>query len=87
METDTNDSDAFIKQDIKQELSCCSCYFEDIIIKIMNIEDNENEADINNPQCKECFERAKGTGVFLPCEAIGVCIKNEKEFRRLINAL
>ena len=29
METDTNDSDAFIKQDIKQELSCCSCYFED----------------------------------------------------------
>lgn len=45
------------------------------------------KADINNPQCKECFERAKGTGVFLPCEAIGVCIKNEKEFRRLINAL
>ncbi len=45
------------------------------------------KADINNQQCKECFERAKETSIFLPCEAIGVCIKNEKEFRRLINAL
>ena len=38
METDTNDSDAFIKQDIIQELNCCSCYFEDIIIKIIDVE-------------------------------------------------
>ena len=38
METDTNDSDAFIKQDIVQELNCCSCCFEDIIIKIINVE-------------------------------------------------
>ena len=43
METDTDNTDAFIKRDIIQELSCCSCYFEDIIIKIMNIEDDENE--------------------------------------------
>ena len=43
METDTDNTDTFIKHDIIQELSWCSCYFEDIIIKIMNIEDNEND--------------------------------------------
>ena len=45
------------------------------------------KADINNQQCKECFKRAKEQGVLLPCEAVGVCIKNEKEYRRFINAL
>ena len=43
METDTDDTDAFIKHDIIQELNCCSCYFEDIIIKIITVEDNKNE--------------------------------------------
>ena len=43
IETDTDDTDVFIKRDIIQELNCCSCYFENIIIKIMNVEDNENE--------------------------------------------
>lgn len=41
METDTDNTDAFIKRDIIQELSFCSCYFEDIIIKTMNVEDDE----------------------------------------------
>lgn len=45
------------------------------------------KADINNQKCKECFRRAKETGVLLPCETISICIKDEKEFRRLINAL
>ena len=43
METDTDNTDAFIEHDIIQELSCCSCYFEDIIVKIITVEDNENE--------------------------------------------
>ena len=43
METDTDNTDTFIKRDIIQELSCCSCYFENIIIKTMSVEDNENE--------------------------------------------
>lgn len=41
METDVDWDNKFIEKDIKQELSCCSCYFEDIIIKIMNIEDGD----------------------------------------------
>lgn len=47
METETNNSDEFIKRDIQQELSCCSCYYEDIIIKIFNIEENANENKIS----------------------------------------
>lgn len=45
------------------------------------------KSDINNELCKECYNRAKQYGVLLPCEATGCCIKNEKEFRRFINAL
>ena len=47
METDSNDSDAFIKRDIKQELSCCSCFYEDIDIRIFNIEDSIDEDKIS----------------------------------------
>lgn len=43
METDTDDSDVFIEHDIKQELNCCTCFYEDIHIKIWNIEDDANE--------------------------------------------
>lgn len=48
METETDESDAFIEHDIKQELSCCSCcFYEDMYIKIFNVEDivNENKVD------------------------------------------
>jgi len=47
METDTDNTDTFIKHDIIQELSCCSCYFEDIIIRIFNIEDNVDEDKVS----------------------------------------
>lgn len=47
METDSNDSDAFIKRDIKQELSCCSCFYEDIDIRIFNIEDSIDEDKVS----------------------------------------
>lgn len=43
METETDNIDTFIEQDIKQELSCCSCFYEDIYVKVWNIEDNANE--------------------------------------------
>lgn len=43
METDTDENDVFIEQDIKQELHCCSCFYEDIWIKIWNIEVNADE--------------------------------------------
>lgn len=47
METDTDDTDIFIKQDIKQELSCCSCFYEDIDIRIFNIGDNVDENKVS----------------------------------------
>ena len=47
METDTNDSDTFIKHDIIQELSCCSCFYEDIDIRIFNIEDSIDENKVS----------------------------------------
>lgn len=47
METDTDNSDSFIEHDIKQELSCCSCFYDSIYIKILNIEDNVDENKIS----------------------------------------
>lgn len=43
METDTDDTDTFIEHDIKQELNCCSCFYENIYVKVWNIEDNIDE--------------------------------------------
>ena len=44
METDTDWNDDFIERDIKQELNCCSCFYEDVIIKIFDIgEVDENK--------------------------------------------
>ena len=43
IETDTDDTDAFIEDDIKQELSCCSCFYENIYVKVWNIEDDKND--------------------------------------------
>ncbi len=45
MEVDTDNSDSFIKHDIEQELNCCSCFYENIVIKIMNVKDNKNETN------------------------------------------
>ena len=42
METDTDDTDAFIEHDIKQELNCCSCSYEDIVVKIFNLKGDKN---------------------------------------------
>ena len=43
MEVDTDNSDSFIKHDIEQELNCCSCSYEYIIVNVIDIEENENE--------------------------------------------
>ena len=43
METDTDWGNKFVEEDIKQELNCCSCFYENIIVNIWNIEDDENE--------------------------------------------
>lgn len=46
MEVDTDDTDAFIEHDIKQELSCCSCFYENIVVKIFNLKGDKNQNDI-----------------------------------------
>ena len=43
MEVDTNNSDSFIKHDIEQELNCCSCSYENIIVNVIDIEENKND--------------------------------------------
>lgn len=43
LETDADENDIFIEQDIKQELGCCSCFYENIYVTIWNIEDNADE--------------------------------------------
>ena len=43
METNTDDTDTFIEHDIKQELNCCSCFYENIYVKVWNIEDDIDE--------------------------------------------
>lgn len=42
METDTDNNSSFIEQDIKQELACCSCFYENITIQVFEM---ENEKD------------------------------------------
>ena len=43
MMTDTDNDNAFIVRDILQELNCCSCFYEDINVNVIDIEDNEND--------------------------------------------
>ena len=39
METDTDFDDKFIKDDIEQELNCASCFYENIVVKVFDIEE------------------------------------------------
>ena len=43
METDSDWDNKFMEEDILQELSWCTCSYDNVIIKIWNMEDNKNE--------------------------------------------